>query len=237
MVDTILFDLDGTLLPMDQGKFVECYLGLLAKKMAPHGYDPRTLVKTIWEGTQAMVMNDGTRRNDEAFWARFTREFGDEALKDMPIFDDFYANDFRHAQSSCGYDPKAAELIGLLKKKGFRLVLATNPLFPGTATHQRVGWAGLKPKDFALVTVYENSRHCKPNPEYYRDIVNELGLAPERCMMIGNDVSEDMVAGALGMQTFLLTDCLINKKNEDIGNYRHGTLAELVELVKENRLV
>ena len=34
MIDTVLFDLDGTLLPMDQEEFVNTYLGLLAKKLA-----------------------------------------------------------------------------------------------------------------------------------------------------------------------------------------------------------
>ena len=35
---TILFDLDGTLLPMDQDAFVKYYMGLFAQKMAPHGF-------------------------------------------------------------------------------------------------------------------------------------------------------------------------------------------------------
>lgn len=237
MIDTILFDLDGTLLPMDQEKFVECYLGLLAKKMAPHGYDPKTLVKTIWAGTGAMVKNDGSRGNDEVFWDSFTQVFGREALKDMPLFDDFYENHFRDVRPSCGYDPRAAELIGLLKDKGFRLVLATNPIFPGSATYQRIGWAGLKREDFELVTVYENSRFSKPDPAYYRDILDTLGLRAENCVMIGNDVTEDMVAGTLGMRTYLLTDWLINKRNEDISRYRHGTMAQLLELVREDKLV
>ena len=62
MVKTIMFDLDGTLLPMDQEAFLKSYLGRMAKKMAPHGYDPDLLVKSIWKGTGAMVMNDGNAR-------------------------------------------------------------------------------------------------------------------------------------------------------------------------------
>ena len=46
---TVLFDLDGTLLPMDQDEFVKTYFGLLAKKLAPHGYDPKKLVDGIWQ--------------------------------------------------------------------------------------------------------------------------------------------------------------------------------------------
>ena len=40
--------------------------------------------------------------------------------------------------------------------------------------------------------------------------------------MVGNDVDEDMIAGRLGMKTFLLTDCLINKSGADISRWPHG---------------
>ena len=35
MITTVLFDLDGTLLPMDQDRFVQSYIGRMAKKLAP----------------------------------------------------------------------------------------------------------------------------------------------------------------------------------------------------------
>ena len=40
-ITTVLFDLDGTLLPMELEQFTNTYFGLLAKKAAPFGYDPR----------------------------------------------------------------------------------------------------------------------------------------------------------------------------------------------------
>ena len=118
-----------------------------------------------------------------------------------------------------------------MKAKGLRAVLATNPIFPAVATQKRMAWAGLDPHDFALYTTYENSRRCKPNPDYYRDIVNTLGVAPEACVMVGNDVGEDMVARQLGMQVFLLTDCLINRKEEDISSYPRGGFDELLAFI------
>lgn len=234
MIDTILFDLDGTLLPMDQDVFVKTYMGLLAEKMALHGYEPQRLVKSIWAGTEAMVRNNGLATNEEVFWRVFRQIHGPDVMKDLPLFDEFYMTDFSKARISCGFDPLAAELIAVLKEKDYRLVLATNPLFPAVATRQRIRWAGLQPEDFELVTTYENSRHCKPNPDYYRDILAQTGAKPERCMMIGNDVGEDMVAGRLGMAVYLLTDCLINKKGENIDFYPHGSMEELLTYVKEN---
>ena len=234
MIDTILFDLDGTLLPMDQEKFVHTYMGRLAQKMSQYGYEPKKLVKTVWEGTGAMVKNSGEKTNEEVFWELFYGVYGREAEKDVSAFEEFYARDFCKVQSSCGFDPLAAELIRVLKEKGYRVALATNPLFPATATRQRIGWAGLKPEDFELVTTYEQSRYCKPNPAYYQDVLDRLGVKPEQCMMVGNDVGEDMVAGKLGMQTYLLTDCLINRKDESIDAWQHGSMAQLLAYVKEN---
>jgi hypothetical protein len=45
--------------------------------------------------------------------------------------------------------------------------------------------------------------------------------------MVGNDVREDMIAQSLGMQVFLLTDCLINRDNQDISAYPHGNFDDL----------
>ena len=61
---TILFDLDGTLLPIDNDAFTKGYFKLLAVKLAPHGYEPKQLVDAIWAGTAAMVKNDGTKSNE-----------------------------------------------------------------------------------------------------------------------------------------------------------------------------
>ena len=223
------FDLDGTLLPMDQDEFVKYYFGLLAKKLAPLGYDPKALPGNIWAGTAAMVKNDGSCTNEEAFWKKFASIYGEDVRKDEPVFREFYKNEFSGAKAACGFNPKAAETIHTLKDRGLRLVLATNPLFPAVATENRIRWAGLAPSDFLLYTTYENSCHCKPNPDYYRDILQEIGADPAECLMVGNDAVEDVAAEQLGMQVFLLTDCLINKSGKDLSAYPQGSFDALLD--------
>ena len=129
----------------------------------------------------------------------------------------------------CGYHPKAAETVRALKEKGFRVALATNPIFPQIATAQRIRWTGLTPEDFELFTTYENSHFCKPNLSYYEEVLERLGVTPQECLMVGNDVSEDMIAEKLGMKVFLLTDCLINKEDKDISVYPSGSFEQLLE--------
>ena len=114
---------------------------------------------------------------------------------------------------------------------GLGTVLATNPIFPKVATESRIRWAGLQPEDFRLYTTYENASYCKPNPDYYREILDKLNLRPEECLMVGNDVAEDMVAETLGMKVFLLPACVINREGRDIDAYPHGDFDDLLAYV------
>ena len=231
---TVLFDLDGTLLPMDQDEFIKAYFGGIATKLAPYGYEPDKLIKGIWTGTKAMVMNDGAMTNGERFWQAFQSLYEEDVRKDEPLFEDFYRNEFQFVSFVCGHTEQSARIIRWLKERGCRCVLATNPIFPAIATGSRMQWAGLKATDFDLVTTYENSSYCKPNPDYYREFLQKIGETPENCIMVGNDVTEDMVARELGMQVFLLTDCMINKENKDISQYPHGSFDALREFLEEN---
>ena len=49
--------------------------------------------------------------------------------------------------------------------------------------------------------------------------------------MVGNDVSEDMVASKVGMKVFLLTDNLVNKTNEDISVFPQGSFEDLLKYI------
>ena len=232
-ITMILFDLDGTLLPMDQDRFTEAYFKMLTKKLLPHGYEPKKLIDSIWVGTAAMVRNTGQQTNEEAFWKKFTELNGEQVLADKSLFEEFYQKDFQQVKDFCGYNPKAAQMVAALKQRGFRLALATNPIFPVVATESRIGWAGLAPEDFEWYTTYENSSYCKPNPDYYRALLEKLKVQPEECLMVGNDASEDAAALKVGMSFFLLTDCLINKENKDISEYPQGDFDKLLEFVNE----
>jgi len=232
-ITTVLFDLDGTLLPMDQDEFVKDYFGRLAAYLAPHGYEAKPLIDAIWKGTAAMIRNRGEKTNEAVFWDCFCALYGEDARRDIPLFDQFYRTEFQKVRQICGYTPKSAELISLLADRGMRLVLATNPIFPTVATESRIRWAGLRLEDFELYTTYENISHCKPNPAYYADILARIGEQPENCLMVGNDVGDDMVAETLGMQVFLLTDCLINKENADLSRYPHGDFDALLAHVAQ----
>ncbi len=230
-IEVVLFDLDGTLLPMDQDVFVQTYFGLLAKNLSNYGYEPKKLIESIWLGTKSMIMNDGKQTNEKVFWNTMSNIYGPNVINDESKFESFYINDFPLVKNSCGFDKRANEVIKFLKSKGYRLILATNPIFPRIATEQRIKWAGLDINDFEFVTTYENSSFSKPNLKYYLEILEKNYCKVENCLMVGNDVAEDMIVNKLGVDVFLLTRDLINKNNEDISNYPNGNYDDLLEYV------
>ena len=232
-ISLVLFDLDGTLLPMDQDVFLKTYLGMLANRMELYGYDPKNFVSGIWQGTMAVIANDGSRINEDVFWEAFSAIQGKDTLADIKYFEAFYREQFDDVRSVCSFNTEARVTVDKIKSAGLRIALATNPVFPSIATEKRMAWAGFEPSDFELYTTYENSRYCKPNPKYYLEIASKLGVTPEECLMVGNDVSDDMAAQKAGMKVFLLTDCLINKENEDISVYPNGSFAELWEYIEK----
>lgn len=227
----VLFDLDGTLLPMDQNEFTAAYFKVLTEYMSCYGYDPKMLADAVWKSTVAMLKNDGADFNVNVFWKSFADIFGQKAYNDVHIFDEFYSTGFEKLRELCGTNPKIIDVVQRLAPKA-DLVIASNPVFPRVAQAARMRWAGFDERMFRRITSYENSHYCKPREEYYREIADSLGYAAEDCVMVGNDVSDDMPARNIGMRVFLITDCLINTHNADISEFPHGGAAELAEFLE-----
>lgn len=232
MLHAILFDLDGTLLPFWQDDFIHTYFKALVACAAPMGYDGKQLTSAVWKGTAAMVSNDGSVTNRQAFWEVFTQELGIAAMALESILNDFYAREFDAVRSVLQEPADHSQLIGGLRKKGYQAVLATNPIFPAVAVATRLGWVGLSEEDFDYITTYENCRRSKPNPDYYRDILEHIGREPGECLMIGNNPADDMAAVRAGLSGYLVTDYIENPNGLPVDAYPHGTFRELVHALE-----
>ena len=228
----ILFDMDGTLVPLDMDAFMKVYFKELSTVVAPLGISFDAFVPAIWAGTKAMVKNDGNRPNADVFWDVFCSLTKVERSAAEPLCDAFYTRDFHLCRACTWENPLAAEAVRIAREKAGMMILATNPLFPMTGQVTRMGWVGLKPEDFDLVTSYETDSFCKPNPAYYASICRRIGAEPSECLMIGNDEREDMhAASALGMSAYLTTDCRIPCP-EKPWEGAQGTFAEMVEMLR-----
>lgn len=230
----ILFDLDGTLLPMVQDEFVKFYMPLLAKSYMGAGVslDPKKFIGAVWAGYEAMVKNDGSRTNREAFWSYMEPELPISTEESENIALKFYENEFNQAICTTKPTPVSNQIVKKAKSRGLETYLATNPVFPQCATMNRIRWAGLVAEDFKVITTYETSTYCKPNPEYFRGILEEFSLDPSECLMVGNDVEEDLAIRSLGVKTYLVTDTMENKKDLPVKSDYIGTLEELLKFIE-----
>lgn len=226
----ILFDLDGTLLPMDVEEFTQKYFGYIVQTMNNNNRDGKAILKAIGYGVDTIIKNDGTLKNDVLFWNTFEKVCGISREEIEPEFTVFYENVFDKISSGI-QSPNMIQAVSILKEKGYKLYLTTNPLFPRIATEKRVKWAGLNIKDFELITTFENSSFCKPNINYYKEVLESQNLNVNECMMVGNDVKEDGVVESLGIPVYLVNDYLLNKYNLDINTKWLGTSEDFLVFV------
>lgn len=231
MIKTVLFDLDGTLLPFVQDEFVKQYFGGLCKKLAPLGYVPDSVVKHVWKGTEAMIKNDGSRSNREAFWEVFRG--ANPGMPDVEtLCDEFYTKEFDSVKACLKYVPNHKSMMDRLKAAGLEVVLATNPIFPMCAQETRMSWAGLTREDFIYITSYENSSYCKPNPKYFVELLEKINAKPSECVMVGNSVREDILSTKpLGIESFLVDEFIENPDNADVSGFNRGSVADAEKFV------
>ena len=228
---TILFDLDGTLLPMDETKFMNIYFEQLAKHFQGHfGYEE--IVDLILSSTEEMIKNMEPRVNQEKFMETFKLISGKDMETYLPMFDEFYDTLFQEVKAATWQSQEMIQSVKLLKEKGYRLVIATNPLFPMKANLHRIRWAGFNPNDFEYITSFEENIYCKPNLDFYREVLSNINQTPEDCMMVGNDVFEDLISSELGLKTYLITNCMLNDHDIPVVADHSGDYSDFYAFVK-----
>lgn len=220
MAFTLLIDLDDTLLFTNLQEFIQAYFHVLTEHMA--GYDlPASFTGVLMNSTRKMLENE----NPAMTLAEVFREDFFPALKailppamqtagqDLPFADhpvtkainEFYRDVFPSLRSVTRTNPDSVELIQAAQKRDYRIAIATNPLFPRTATMQRLAWAGIPHDDFSfeLVSTYEDFHFTKPKPAYYAEVLAQMGWPEGPVVMVGNELQDD-IEGAmrLGLCTY-----------------------------------
>ncbi|MDI3258054.1 MAG: HAD family hydrolase [Kyrpidia sp.] len=236
MARTLLFDLDGTLLPLDLDTFLQgCFAGMARR--VRRWAAPDELVRLIRDAVADTVNNDDPHRtNGAVFRDAFMSRAGRHGEAIWAGMEDFYEEEFGSLVHLTRPTRLAAEICREALAREYDLVVATNPIFPESAIRRRLEWAGLAHIPFRLVTTMENSHFCKPRVHYYREILEKIGRAPEECLMIGNDVVEDGAAGEAGIPVALVTDCLVGSLSDERPPARMGTLADVLKWVKRREI-
>ena len=223
---TALFDLDGTLLPVEMDFFLKHYMDALAKSFA--GVMPRDAFdKALLGATYETINNvDPSTGNLGAFAAAFARRSGLAWESVWPTIQRYYVEDYPSLRQHIPAYSSALPVVKQCVDDGWEIILATQPLFPEVAVRERMKWCGVDSLPWQLVTTLDNMHFCKPHLAYYREIVDVAGLDPARCVMVGNDMQEDMVVKRLGMKTFLVEDFLFDR-GEDMEPDGRGKLRDV----------
>lgn len=212
-MNTIIFDLDGTLLPLNLELFMKIYMNEMSKVF--HDMEtPDDIIQKVMASTREMVMNTDHVTNETIFMDDFKKRVSGNIDTYLERFEDFYDEGFMKTKEATCVSEEMIEAISVLKRKGYELIIATNPLFPLKAIHHRVGWAGLNVDDFKYISCYERNHYCKPNPKFYEEILSDNNLKPSEAMMVGNNVQEDLIAKTVGLPVFLIEDYILNSTGE-----------------------
>ncbi len=235
-ISTIFFDLDGTLLPLDEKQFMQEYLVRFLEKCRKEHIDPVQAQQALMAGVHAMRSGDGggVQSNKDRFWSAFFAHLTvakEESL--IAAFNRFYHEEFTELGTLIEPFPLARNIVDTLKEKGYTLVLATSPLFPREGTLERLSWIGLSEHDFELVTTYEDFSYTKPHLEYYHQVLSQVRVDPGEVLMVGNNVVEDGAIRSLGAQVIFVTDYLINPLEEDISSHPCYTLDEFYDMCRQ----
>lgn len=206
--NTVLFDLDGTLLPINGEVFEAIYFKGLSSYFLDK-YEPKEFIKLIWTATKAMVLDTSSKTNEEAFMDALQALVNEDITWMQERFNQFYLNEFDQIKIAVTPNPSIQEAVKLLKEKGYRLIIATNPMFPKIAIEKRIEWTGCDRNDFEYVTSFEKNHYCKPQLKFYEEVLSDLDLDASQCLMVGNDINEDMIVSKLNMSTYLITNHVI----------------------------
>lgn len=228
----VLFDLDGTLLPMDSELFMKIYAKEVTK--AFHGFEEAEMIfPQIMKSIGEVVKDREETTNFEKFFMNFEKVMPKSREEYLKVFDVFYETGFLNVKEATYTSEHIIEAVHILKDKGYQLIIATNPIFPMAANRHRIDWAGLNIDDFDHVTSFEKNKHCKPSVDFYREVLDEVGLEGHEVLMVGNDVQEDLAIQSLGAKTFLIENHMINRKpNEPVPSDHQGTYEDFLEYVK-----
>ena len=230
-IKTILFDLDGTLLQVEMQKYIPTYADSLAARLHEQ-VDPGITVDAIFSAINALINRDSGQDSNESFFLQYIADRLNLDVDSIGAgFNGFFTEGLALLDPLMQPLALARELIEQSMKRGLNVVIATNPVFPMRVVESRLARAGLADFDFQLVTSYENCRRCKPNPDYFNDILTQLNLPAEACLMVGNDSEHDLAARKVGIPTFLVDTWLIDRCDGDFTTDLRGDHSALLDFI------
>jgi FMN phosphatase YigB (HAD superfamily) len=222
---TLLLDLDDTLLDTNLDAFMPAYFHALSQHLSRH-IAPGVLQRALVAGVGLMYESeDPTQTLEDVFNAAFYPRVGFSRDQLLEVVEEFYDHVFPYLVQHTRQKPESIPLIEWALSCGYRIAIATDPLFPRKATYHRLRWAGFAPEQFELVSSFEHFHFTKAHPAYYAEVLGRLGWPEGPVLMAGNDILRDLIpAHRLGLKTFFVDVAAESGPGFEMGR---GRLADL----------
>jgi FMN phosphatase YigB (HAD superfamily) len=235
MTLTLLLDLDGTLLNTNMDSFIPAYFQALSRELAPY-IAPEIMIRALMSGTKRMMESDDfSQVLEQVFNAVFYPQINSSREQLADTLEKFYDEVFPTLSGVTTPKPEAKPFIDWAFSQGFRIAIATDPLFPRKATHHRLRWAGFDPEQFEIVSSFDHFHFTKTYPAYYAEVLGRMGWPDGHVLMVGNDMDRDIrPAQMLGLATYHVDDESASSSGPETGV--HGKLVDLRRWIESTDL-
>lgn len=235
MIKAVLIDLDDTLIRTNTAAFFSAYLKALGAYMSSVEA-PEIVGKNVRIAyDEAVDAYDPTRPLYLRFLERVAARLQyPRAVEDLRrLFESFHSWEYPTLRPLVRRRRETPQFMRWLFDRGYQVVVATNPAVAESATLMRMAWGGVPADEFpfAWITTPETMHFGKPHPEYFEEILLNIGVNADEAIMVGDDWDQDIVgAVTCGMHAYWVT----NRGGRPSGGMPvsgYGTYRELIARV------
>jgi FMN phosphatase YigB (HAD superfamily) len=216
-----MLDLDNTLIQVDVDAFVERYARAVARRLVPE--DPQRGMAVV-SGASYRLLTERSpgERNRDRLLRALAAELGEEPQALWQRLESVAVEVLPALRPLARPLPGAREVVAEARRRGLRLALATNPIYPRRVIVERMRWSGLREGDVDHVACLEASSATKPDPAFFAELAAALGLEEEECLMVGDDPDQDVPDGESAVHVHL-----VGPPDGAGGRVRRGPLASV----------
>ena len=234
-IDTLLFDLDETLIQINRFGLELRFIFSSMRRM--HSIIPVWKFYSVFWKSVKKSKTHGTDKTNHEVLVEALASYSKKSFEEVDrIIQKNLHDDFKKLKNHFTPVPGAKETLLLAHKLGYRVIIATNPSIPLCTVKLRLKWAGLEDFPFEYITNSEVMTRCKPDPAFYSELLDRLALDSKKCLMVGNDIEKDLAAKKIGILTYILktrvTQKQIKKCKGDLHLEGYGDYPRLQEWLR-----
>lgn len=223
MIRGMLLDLDNTLLSIDVDLFIERYSRAMADALLPD--DPGRGLAIITGASYALLIDrSGHGPNRHRLVSRLAEELGRSNDDVWAAIESDGVRAMEGLRPLATPLPWTRDLMAEIQRRGLRMAIATNPIYPRAVVEERVRWAGVDPDQADAVACLESCSSTKPHLAYFEEMAAALGLTLDDCLMVGDDPDQDVPDTPSALRVHLLAE---RADADPSGTVRHGPVAAL----------